>query len=180
MLPLEPMVQKVVHIFFTERSWWSAYAKIVLWGESVLLERDIVVRLLLKFRFSYKMYMIKCFRSGIPNAMPTNLCQVRKMCSFLVIADGFLSSIVRKAREALHLHPLILVLIGENCNKKKCLPLFRFILPTSRPSVMACSAFTPQTCHISSIHKYSTMCMLHMNVVLVSAKNGHKCLLLRT
>ena len=45
MLPLEPMVQKVVHIFFTERSWWSAYAKIVLWGESVLLERDIVVGL---------------------------------------------------------------------------------------------------------------------------------------
>lgn len=42
-LPLEPMVQKVVHIFFTERSWWSAYAKIVLWGESVLLERDIMV-----------------------------------------------------------------------------------------------------------------------------------------
>ena len=39
------MVQKVVHIFFTERSWWSAYAKIVLWGESVLLERDIMVRL---------------------------------------------------------------------------------------------------------------------------------------
>ena len=99
--------------------------------------------------------MIKCFRSGIPNAMPTNLCQVRKMCLFLVIADGFLSSIVRKAREALHLHPLILVSIGENCNKKKCLTLFRFILLSEQPSVMACSAFTPQTCHISSIHKYN-------------------------
>jgi hypothetical protein len=109
------MVQKVVHIFFTERSWWSAYAKIVLWGESVLLERDIMVRLFfsLKYIFFYKIYMIKCFRSGIPNAMPKNLCQVRKTCLFLVIADGFLSSIVRKARESLHLHPLILVLIGE-------------------------------------------------------------------
>ena len=109
----------------------------------------------LTFRLSYKIYMIKCFRSGIPNAMPTNLCQVRKMCSFLVIADGFLSSIVRKAREALHLHPLILVLIGENCNKRNYLPLFRFILPSSRPSVMACSVWTPQMCHISSIHKYN-------------------------
>ena len=42
-LPLEPMLQKVVHLFYTEPSWWSAYAKMVLWGESVLLERDITV-----------------------------------------------------------------------------------------------------------------------------------------
>ena len=42
-LPLEPMVQRVVHLFYTEPSWWSLYAKVVLWGESILLERDIVV-----------------------------------------------------------------------------------------------------------------------------------------
>lgn len=42
-LPLEPTLQKVVHLFYTERSWWRAYAKLVLWGESVLVERDISV-----------------------------------------------------------------------------------------------------------------------------------------
>ena len=42
-LPLEPLLQKVVHLFFTERTWWSAYAKMVLWGESILLERDVMV-----------------------------------------------------------------------------------------------------------------------------------------
>merc|ERR1712223_2272017 len=42
-LPMEPMLQKVVHLFYTEPSWSSPYAKIVLWGESILLERDIMV-----------------------------------------------------------------------------------------------------------------------------------------
>ena len=52
--------------------------------------------------------------------MSTNLCQARKMCLFLVIADGFLSSIVRKA---LHLHCLIMVIIGENYNKMNYVPI---------------------------------------------------------
>ena len=42
-LPLEPMVQKVVHLFFCQPSWWSLYAKMVLWGESILFERDVTV-----------------------------------------------------------------------------------------------------------------------------------------
>ena len=103
----------------------------------------------LTFRLSYKMYMIKCFRSGIPNAMPTNLCQVRKMCLFLVIADGFLSSIVRKAREALHLHPLILVLIGENCNKRNYLSLFRFMIHSSFFTAIRYGLFSVNTPNVS-------------------------------
>jgi cholesterol 7-dehydrogenase len=42
-LPLGPMLQKVVHVFYTERSWLSPYAKLVLWGESILFERDVRV-----------------------------------------------------------------------------------------------------------------------------------------
>ena len=42
-LPLEPMVQKVVHLFYCQPSWWRLYAKIVLWGESILFERDVTV-----------------------------------------------------------------------------------------------------------------------------------------
>ena len=42
-LPLEPLVQKVVHLFYCQRSWWSLYAKAVLWGESILFERDVTV-----------------------------------------------------------------------------------------------------------------------------------------
>ena len=33
-LPLEPMLQKVVHLFFTAPEWSPVYAKLVLWGES--------------------------------------------------------------------------------------------------------------------------------------------------
>ena len=33
-LPLEPMLQKVVHMFFTAPGWSPVYAKLVLWGES--------------------------------------------------------------------------------------------------------------------------------------------------
>ena len=33
-LPLEPMLQKVVHLFFTAPGWSPVYAKLVLWGES--------------------------------------------------------------------------------------------------------------------------------------------------
>ena len=122
--------------------------------------------------------MIKCFRSGIPNAMPTNLCQVRKMCLFLVIDDGFLSSIVRKAREALHLHPLILVSIGENCNGKNAYHYLDSSFLLNGHPLWPVQRSHPK--RVTSVVYISTMYMLHMNVVLVSAKNGHKCLLLRT
>lgn len=42
-LPMEPMIQKVVHLLYTERSWYAPYAKLVLWGESILFERDVRV-----------------------------------------------------------------------------------------------------------------------------------------
>lgn len=42
-VPVEPLMQKVVHEFYTERSWIPPYAKMVLWGESVLFERDVRV-----------------------------------------------------------------------------------------------------------------------------------------
>eukprot|EP00095_Tigriopus_kingsejongensis_P003629 maker-scaffold341_size202020-snap-gene-0.7 protein:Tk03629 transcript:maker-scaffold341_size202020-snap-gene-0.7-mRNA-1 annotation:"3-chlorobenzoate- -dioxygenase oxygenase subunit" len=42
-LPLEPMLQKIVHVFYTQRTWLPPYAKLVLLGESILLERDITV-----------------------------------------------------------------------------------------------------------------------------------------
>lgn len=42
-LPLEPMLQKIVHVFYTQRTWLAPYAKMVLLGESILLERDIAV-----------------------------------------------------------------------------------------------------------------------------------------
>ena len=42
-LPVEENVQKLVHIFYTSRTWIPPYAKIVLLGESVLVERDIRV-----------------------------------------------------------------------------------------------------------------------------------------
>lgn len=42
-LPIEPMLQKVVHVFYTEPKWHSWYAKMVLWGESILFERDVRV-----------------------------------------------------------------------------------------------------------------------------------------
>lgn len=42
-LPLETNVQKLVHVFYTCRSWIAPYAKLVLLGESILVERDIRV-----------------------------------------------------------------------------------------------------------------------------------------
>jgi len=42
-LPVEPMVQKLVHVFYTERTWLPPYAKLVLLGESIHVERDIRV-----------------------------------------------------------------------------------------------------------------------------------------
>ena len=42
-LPVEENVQKLVHIFYTSRTWIPPCAKIVLLGESVLVERDIRV-----------------------------------------------------------------------------------------------------------------------------------------
>ena len=42
-LPLEPNIQKLVHVFYTSRSWIAPYAKLVLLGESILVERDIRV-----------------------------------------------------------------------------------------------------------------------------------------
>ena len=41
MLPVERHVQKLVHVFYTARAWVPPYAKLVLTGESVLVERDI-------------------------------------------------------------------------------------------------------------------------------------------
>ena len=41
--PLEPMLQRVVHSFYTEARWNPVLAKLVLKGESILLERDIAV-----------------------------------------------------------------------------------------------------------------------------------------
>ena len=43
MLPVERHVQKLVHVFYTARAWVPPYAKLVLTGESVLVERDIRV-----------------------------------------------------------------------------------------------------------------------------------------
>ena len=60
-LPVEPFLQKIVHVFYTEKSWLPPFAKLVLLGEvitfirrfafqcsfptgeSILLERDIAV-----------------------------------------------------------------------------------------------------------------------------------------
>ena len=42
-LPVERHVQKLVHVFYTARAWVPPYAKLVLTGESVLVERDIRV-----------------------------------------------------------------------------------------------------------------------------------------
>ena len=42
-LPIEPLLQKVVHVFYTERRWPAPLAKFVLWGESILVERDITI-----------------------------------------------------------------------------------------------------------------------------------------
>ena len=36
-------MQKLVHVFYTARAWVPPYAKLVLTGESVLVERDIRV-----------------------------------------------------------------------------------------------------------------------------------------
>jgi hypothetical protein len=32
-LPVEPLLQKIVHVFYTERTWLAPHAKFVLWGE---------------------------------------------------------------------------------------------------------------------------------------------------
>ena len=42
-LPIEPMLQKLVHLFYTEPRWPSPLAKFTLWGESTLVERDITI-----------------------------------------------------------------------------------------------------------------------------------------
>ena len=49
-LPIEPMLQKLVHVFYTEKSVIPPYAKLVLLGESILVERDIRV-------WNHKMYL---------------------------------------------------------------------------------------------------------------------------
>ena len=41
--PLEPMLNKIVHVFYTEWRWNPLLAKLVLKGESILLERDIAI-----------------------------------------------------------------------------------------------------------------------------------------
>ena len=51
-LPVEPMLQKLVHVFYTERSLIPPYAKLILLGESILVERDIRV-------WNHKMYLDK-------------------------------------------------------------------------------------------------------------------------
>nr|AVD30015.1 Neverland [Lepeophtheirus salmonis salmonis] len=42
-IPVQPFLQKVIHTFYTNRFWPPPLAKFVLWGESILLERDIAV-----------------------------------------------------------------------------------------------------------------------------------------
>jgi len=42
-LPVEPNVQKLVHVFYTQPSFIAPYAKLVQWAEAVLVERDIRV-----------------------------------------------------------------------------------------------------------------------------------------
>ena len=42
-LPIEPLLQKVVHVFYTEPQWPAPFAKFTLWGESILVERDITI-----------------------------------------------------------------------------------------------------------------------------------------
>lgn len=37
-LPLEPMLQKIVHVFYTQRTWLAPYAKMVLLGEPLVLQ----------------------------------------------------------------------------------------------------------------------------------------------
>ncbi len=34
-LPMEPMLQKIVHVFYSERKWIEPIAKLSLWGEYV-------------------------------------------------------------------------------------------------------------------------------------------------
>ena len=42
-LPIEPLLQKVVHVLYSEPGWPAPLAKFVLWGESILVERDITI-----------------------------------------------------------------------------------------------------------------------------------------
>merc|ERR1719273_1437969 len=42
-LPVEPNVQKLVHVFYTQPSFIAPYAKLVQWAEAILVERDIRV-----------------------------------------------------------------------------------------------------------------------------------------
>ena len=149
------MVQKVVHIFFTERSWWSAYAKIVLWGESVLLERDIMVRL---FCLSLD-FLTKCTWLNVLGLEFQTLCRqtfVRSgRCAYFSSSPMVFSVLLCERPGRLFTCILWYWSWLVKTVIKKCLTLFRFILLSEQPSVMACSAFTSQTCHISSIHKYN-------------------------
>ena len=160
------MVQKVVHIFFTERSWWSAYAKIVLWGESVLLERDIMVRL---FCLSLD-FLTKCTWLNVLGLEFQTLCRqtfVRSgRCAYFSSSPMVFSVLLCERPGRLFTCILWYRSRLVKAVIKKCLPLFRFILPSERPSVMACSAFTPQTCHISSIHNRVSKVVAHHEKLL--------------
>ena len=43
LLPIEPLLQKLVHVFYAEPSWPAPLAKLTLWAESVMVERDITM-----------------------------------------------------------------------------------------------------------------------------------------
>ena len=43
LLPIEPLLQKLVHVFYAEPRWPAPLAKFMLWGESTLVERDITI-----------------------------------------------------------------------------------------------------------------------------------------
>ena len=42
-LPIEPLLQKLVHVFYAEPRWPAPLTKFMLWGESILVERDITI-----------------------------------------------------------------------------------------------------------------------------------------
>ena len=42
-LPIEPLLQKVVHVFYTEPLWPAPFAKFIIWAESIMVERDITI-----------------------------------------------------------------------------------------------------------------------------------------
>ena len=174
------MVQKVVHIFFTERSWWSAYAKIVLWGESVLLERDIVVRLFFRSNLDF---LTKCSWLNVLGLEFQTLCRqtfVRSgRCAYFSSSPMVFSVLLCERPGRL----FTCILWYWSWLVKTVIKEITYHYLDSSFLLHGHPLWPVQCSHpkrVTSVVYITTMYMLHMTVVLVSAENGHKCLLLRT